>query len=37
MELATGEPLRRRPANFVSGIEAMPVRFTPASPVSRFR
>ncbi|MBL7490488.1 cytochrome P450 [Frankia sp. AgB1.9] len=37
MELATGEPLRRRPANFVSGIEAMPVHFTPASPVSRSR
>lgn len=27
MALATSEPLPRRPANFVSGLEAMPVKF----------
>ncbi|WP_241249173.1 cytochrome P450 [Rhodococcus sp. X156] len=31
MELATDEPLPRRPANFVSGLEQMPVRFTPTA------
>lgn len=29
--LATSEPLPRRPANFVSGLEAMPVKFTAAA------
>lgn len=33
IELATDEPLRLRPANFVSGLEAMPVRFRPTAPV----
>ena len=27
---ANDAPLPRRPANFVSGLESMPVRFTPA-------
>jgi cytochrome P450 family 142 subfamily A polypeptide 1 len=31
LELATSGPLRRRRANFISGIESMPVRFTPSS------
>lgn len=35
LELASGEPLRRRAANFVSGIESMPVRFTPTAPSGR--
>jgi cytochrome P450 family 142 subfamily A polypeptide 1 len=30
MELATDEALPRREANFISGLEAMPVRFSPA-------
>jgi cytochrome P450 family 142 subfamily A polypeptide 1 len=29
LELASDEPLPNRPSNFVSGLEAMPVRFTP--------
>jgi len=33
MKLATDEPLPRRPANFISGLESMPVRFTPTAPV----
>jgi cytochrome P450 family 142 subfamily A polypeptide 1 len=37
LELATSEPLRRRPANFVSGIEEMPVRFTPSAPLGGSR
>jgi cholest-4-en-3-one 26-monooxygenase len=32
MELASGAELPLRPANFVSGLEAMPVRFTPTTP-----
>jgi cytochrome P450 family 142 subfamily A polypeptide 1 len=32
IELATDSPLPRREANFISGLEAMPVRFTPAPP-----
>jgi cytochrome P450 family 142 subfamily A polypeptide 1 len=32
MELATDEALPRREANFISGLEAMPVRFSPAPP-----
>jgi cytochrome P450 family 142 subfamily A polypeptide 1 len=31
MELATGDPLPLRPANFVSGLESMPVEFTPSA------
>ncbi|BCN67241.1 cytochrome P450 [Prescottella equi] len=31
MALATSEPLPRRPANFVSGLEEMPVKFTAAA------
>jgi cytochrome P450 family 142 subfamily A polypeptide 1 len=30
IELATDAPLPRREANFISGLEAMPVRFSPA-------
>jgi cytochrome P450 family 142 subfamily A polypeptide 1 len=30
MELATDDPLPRRPATFISGLESMPVRFTPS-------
>jgi cytochrome P450 family 142 subfamily A polypeptide 1 len=33
MKLATDEPLPRRPANFISGLESMPVQFTPTAPV----
>jgi cytochrome P450 family 142 subfamily A polypeptide 1 len=29
IELATGEPLRMRPSNFIVGLESLPVRFTP--------
>jgi cytochrome P450 family 142 subfamily A polypeptide 1 len=29
MELASDEPLRMRPNNFIVGIEEMPVRFAP--------
>jgi cholest-4-en-3-one 26-monooxygenase len=34
MELASGAELPLRPANFVSGLEAMPVRFTPTTPLA---
>ncbi|NLE80879.1 MAG: cytochrome P450 [Rhodococcus sp.] len=35
-EVLAGErPLRRRPANFVSGLEEMPVTFTATAPVDR--
>ena len=30
--IAGSEPLKRRPNNFITGIEAMPVTFTPAKP-----
>ena len=33
LELATDDPLPRRPANFISGIESMPVKFTPVAKV----
>jgi cytochrome P450 family 142 subfamily A polypeptide 1 len=33
LELATDAPLPRRASNFISGIEAMPVRFTPTAPL----
>ena len=33
MKLATDEPLPRRPANFISGLESMPVQFSPTAPV----
>jgi cytochrome P450 family 142 subfamily A polypeptide 1 len=33
LELATTDPLPRRRANFVSGLESMPVRFTPTARV----
>jgi cholest-4-en-3-one 26-monooxygenase len=33
MRLASDEPLPLRPANFVSGLEKMPVTFTPTEPV----
>jgi hypothetical protein len=29
VELATDDPLPRRASNFISGLEAMPVTFTP--------
>lgn len=32
MELASQDPLPLRPANFVSGLERMPVTFTPSAP-----
>jgi len=32
MHLASEDPLPLRPANFVSGLEKMPVKFTPAAP-----
>ena len=31
LALASTEPLPRRPSNFISGFEAMPVRFTPTA------
>jgi len=34
MRLASDEPLPLRPANFVSGLERMPVEFTPSAPVA---
>ncbi len=34
MELTTGDALPLRPANFVSGLERMPVRFTPTAPLA---
>ncbi|WP_179471709.1 cytochrome P450 [Mycolicibacterium vinylchloridicum] len=35
LRLAEGVELPLRPANFVSGLEAMPVEFTPTAPISR--
>jgi cytochrome P450 family 142 subfamily A polypeptide 1 len=35
LELATSERPPLRPANFVVGIEALPVRFTPSRPSAR--
>ena len=35
MRLASAEPLPLRPANFVSGLEKMPVVFTPSAPLRR--
>jgi cytochrome P450 family 142 subfamily A polypeptide 1 len=32
IELATDEPLERRASNFVSGLERLPVTFTPTRP-----
>ena len=32
LELASDQPLLQRASNFITGIEAMPVRFTPAAP-----
>lgn len=34
MRLVSDEPLPLRPANFVSGLERMPVEFTPSAPLS---
>jgi cholest-4-en-3-one 26-monooxygenase len=34
MALASGDALPLRPANFVSGLEQMPVRFAPVAPLS---
>jgi cytochrome P450 family 142 subfamily A polypeptide 1 len=34
MRLASDDQLPLRPANFVSGLEQMPVRFTPAAPLA---
>jgi cytochrome P450 family 142 subfamily A polypeptide 1 len=34
LRLAGGAELPLRPANFVSGLEAMPVEFTPTAPLS---
>jgi cytochrome P450 family 142 subfamily A polypeptide 1 len=33
LRLATDSPLPLRPANFVSGLERMPVEFTPSARV----
>ena len=33
LELASDEPLPYRPSNFICGLEAMPVRFTPRSAI----
>jgi cytochrome P450 family 142 subfamily A polypeptide 1 len=33
LELATTDPLRYRPSNFIVGPEAMPVRFSPTEPI----
>ena len=36
LELAVDpKDLVRRPANFVSGLEAMPVKFSPSAPLNR--
>ena len=32
LELASDQPLPQRASNFITGIETMPVRFTPAPP-----
>ena len=34
LELASDEPLPQRASNFITGIEAMPVRFTPSKPLA---
>jgi cytochrome P450 family 142 subfamily A polypeptide 1 len=34
LQLADGADLPLRPANFVSGLEKMPVKFTPAKPLA---
>jgi cytochrome P450 family 142 subfamily A polypeptide 1 len=34
LELATDDPLPQRASNFITGIEAMPVRFTPSKPLA---
>jgi cholest-4-en-3-one 26-monooxygenase len=34
LRLATDDELPLRPANFVSGLEKMPVVFTPTAPVT---
>ena len=34
LHLVPGADLPLRPANFVSGLESMPVRFTPSAPIS---
>jgi len=34
LELASDDPLPLRPANFVSGLERMPVKFTPTKPLA---
>ena len=34
LRLVEGAELPLRPANFVSGLEAMPVEFTPTAPVN---
>jgi cytochrome P450 family 142 subfamily A polypeptide 1 len=34
IELATTDPLPKRNSNFISGFEAMPVRFTPTAPAA---
>ncbi|MGH3551863.1 MAG: cytochrome P450, partial [Mycobacterium sp.] len=33
LRLANGDALPLRPANFVSGLESMPVAFTPTAPL----
>ena len=35
LRLARGSALPLRPANFVSGLERMPVVFTPTKPLAR--
>lgn len=37
LQLASDDVLPLRPANFVSGLEEMPVKFTPTKPVGRSR
>ena len=32
LELATEEKLPVRPSNFITGVESMPVRFSPSAP-----
>lgn len=34
LQLAGGDALPRREANFISGLESMPVRFTPSRPIA---
>ena len=35
LELASDQPLPQRASNFITGIEAMPVRFTPSRPLGQ--